>query len=47
MLGTTLTLNNERFTIIGVMPADFQFPNGAFQLWVPFEHAMQATPIQY
>jgi predicted permease len=45
-LGKTITLNNETFTIVGIMPADFQFPSGAFQLWVPFDYAMQATPGQ-
>ncbi|MBV8817267.1 MAG: ABC transporter permease, partial [Acidobacteriaceae bacterium] len=45
-LGKLITLNNESFTIIGIMPAGFQFPNGTFQLWVPFEHAMHATPEQ-
>src|SRR5579884_828581 len=45
-LGRTITANNDTFTIIGVMPADFQFPNGDYQLWVPFEHAMRATPGQ-
>ena len=28
------------------MPNEFQFPSATFQLWVPFEHAMLATPIQ-
>src|SRR5262249_46086897 len=45
-LGKRIIINNDSFTIIGAMPPDFQFPNGAFQLWVPFEHAMRATPGQ-
>jgi putative ABC transport system permease protein len=46
LIGRDLLLDGEKFTVIGVMPADFQFPNGAFQLWVPFEYAMRATPGQ-
>ncbi|HEX5411181.1 MAG TPA: ABC transporter permease, partial [Terriglobia bacterium] len=33
-LGSKLVMNGEVFTIVGVMPASFQFPSGA-QLWVP------------
>ncbi|MEP6689555.1 MAG: ABC transporter permease [Gemmatimonadaceae bacterium] len=29
VLGTTLTLNGDRYTIVGVMPAGFTFPRGA------------------
>src|SRR5262249_45550682 len=33
-LGQTLKLNEEMYTVIGVMPADFQFPSRA-ELWTP------------
>jgi putative ABC transport system permease protein len=32
VIGQNLVLNNESFSIIGVMPADFQYPEGA-ELW--------------
>jgi putative ABC transport system permease protein len=32
--GKTIRLNDREFTIVGVMPADFQFPNWA-DLWLP------------
>jgi len=35
-IGRTLTLSNEIFTIIGVMPPSFEFPNSAVEVWVPF-----------
>jgi putative ABC transport system permease protein len=34
LIGQTLTLNSQRFTVIGVMPAGFQFPREA-ELWTP------------
>ena len=33
VIGQKLSLNNESFTVIGVMPADFQYPDEA-DLWV-------------
>ena len=33
----TLRLDNEAYTVIGVMPADFSFPTRATQLWLPFQ----------
>lgn len=34
VLGQTLQLNGEKFTVIGVMPSDFDFPIGA-EAWSP------------
>jgi cell division protein FtsX len=34
VIGRTITLNKRSYTIIGVLPADFQFPQ-PFQLWIP------------
>jgi putative ABC transport system permease protein len=36
VLGETLTLNGEIYTIIGVMPADFRFYTHGTDVWVPF-----------
>lgn len=37
IIGTTLRLNAETYTVIGVMPEDFYFPSPRTQAWVPFE----------
>lgn len=37
VLGRTLTLDGEPWEVIGVAPADFDFPDGA-QLWLPRRH---------
>ena len=34
ILGSSLTLDNKPYTIVGVMPAGFRFP-GEFDLWLP------------
>jgi putative ABC transport system permease protein len=31
----TMTLNGERYAIVGVMPRDFQFPDQTIALWTP------------
>jgi predicted permease len=40
VIGQTVTLNDQRYTIIGVMPPRFEFPQLNFKgdLWAPFTH---------
>ena len=35
IIGKVLTLNDEGYTVVGVMPARFQFPSNDDELWVP------------
>lgn len=42
VVGRTLELDAEPFTIVGVMPARFQYANTAF--WFPFPFEMQNAP---
>ncbi len=35
ILGKPVTLNNEPFTVIGVMPAGFRFPFDEIEVWMP------------
>jgi hypothetical protein len=35
VLHRSLTLNGDRYSIIGVMPQSFSFPNDVTQMWVP------------
>jgi putative ABC transport system permease protein len=39
-LGQTIKLNEEIYTIVGVMPAEFQFP-GRTDLWIPLAMNVQ------
>jgi predicted permease len=34
LLGRTITLNEQSYTVVGILPARFQYPE-PFQLWVP------------
>src|SRR5260370_12189790 len=43
ILGRTLRLNEQEFTIIGIMPADFQFPDCA-DLWLTPAHIGDEMP---
>jgi predicted permease len=36
LIGRTIRLNAETYTVIGVMPAGFYFPSPRTQAWVPF-----------
>ena len=35
VLGRSLTLNRAPYTVVGVMPPDFDFPGRQYRLWVP------------
>jgi putative ABC transport system permease protein len=37
ILGRTVQIDGTTRTVIGVMPAEFQFPNAETQLWLPME----------
>ncbi|HEY0170245.1 MAG TPA: ABC transporter permease, partial [Pyrinomonadaceae bacterium] len=41
VLGKTLILNGEAHTVVGVMPAHFQFPSRLDELWVPIAFTPQ------
>jgi predicted permease len=36
LIGRALTLDNQAYTVIGVMPAGYAFPNPSIQIWTPF-----------
>jgi putative ABC transport system permease protein len=46
VIGTTVRLSGNVYTIIGVMPREFQYPTYEFKLWVPLGLAMRAAPQQ-
>jgi putative ABC transport system permease protein len=46
VVGRTLRLSGESYTVVGVMGPEFQFPNGQFDLWVPLEASMAKSPDQ-
>lgn len=36
LIGQPLTLNDERFTVVGVLPPGFRFRSERYQVWAPF-----------
>ena len=45
VLGEKISLNDEPYTVVGVMPRRFAFPDGA-QLWVPPRFAVPEHPLR-
>src|SRR4030095_9689881 len=45
IVGRTITANGKPYTVVGVMPAAFEFPQRRFDLWVPspFRNNAQGT----
>jgi predicted permease len=46
VLGRTVTMSGRTYSIVGVMPPSFQYPDASFDIWVPFEAAMTTAPEQ-
>ena len=44
VVGRSMTLDNDAHTIVGVMPRDFRYPEGA-ELWAPVEPAVPAEAL--
>jgi predicted permease len=46
VLGTSVRLSADLYTIVGVMPAEFQYPSSQFEVWVPMGPALDVAPQQ-
>jgi putative ABC transport system permease protein len=44
LVGRVINLDGRNFTVVGVMPRGFAFPNEDTQLWVPLGEALRSDP---
>src|SRR6059058_4905610 len=44
ILGKSISLDGRSFTVVGVMPAGFQFPNEDVQVWTPMGEFLSQNP---
>jgi putative ABC transport system permease protein len=44
IVGRVINLDGQSFTVVGVMPRGFVFPNEDTQLWVPLGEALRSAP---
>src|SRR5438094_813978 len=44
ILGRTISLDGRSFTVVGVMPAGFQFPDEDVQVWTPIGEFLSQNP---
>jgi len=47
VIGKELTLNDEKFVVVGVLPANFQFLNPAASFWAPAGFSQQMSAYRY
>jgi predicted permease len=43
VLGRSVRISGELYSVVGVMPPEFQYPSGQFDLWVPMGPALDAA----
>lgn len=46
ILNRTIRLDSKPYTVVGVMPAGFAYPDQSVQLWTPIYHEVPASQIQ-
>src|SRR5438034_8264412 len=44
ILGRSIRLDGRSFTVVGVMPAGFEFPNQDVQVWTPIGESLSQSP---
>src|SRR5437763_12693103 len=44
ILGRAISLDGRSFTVVGVMPAGFEFPNQDVQVWTPIGQSLSQSP---
>ena len=44
ILGRSISLDGRSFTVVGVMPAGFEFPNQDVQVWTPIGESLSQSP---
>src|SRR5262249_30336407 len=45
ILGKTIHLNGRNYTVVGVLPASFQYPDSIIQLWVPWQTELSQSTV--
>lgn len=46
LVGKTISLNGNSFTVIGILPLGFQFPRDEVELWAPITFRVQPTSVR-
>jgi predicted permease len=47
VVGRSITINDQNYTIIGVLPADFQFATRSGDVWLPYQPSEAITSRRY
>jgi putative ABC transport system permease protein len=46
LIGKSLILNGEPFTVVGIMPPDFQIPIDEIEVWIPAQYYPNYKPVR-